>query len=142
MTNKMTTMEALNTIAQVLDATLTDYDNRTDSVTEGEAAEIDAITEARAWVEKKIAQEIRRKEYQATHPSKKKVDPEVAERRAIVKGALTSEPQTAKELAEKTGLTPGQVGGALRGLASVGQVVKIDNGGKNPKTYMIPSDAA
>lgn len=142
MTNKMTTMEALNTIAQVLNATLAGYDNRTDSVTEEEAEGIDAITDALAWVEKKIAQEVRRKEYQATHPSKKKVDPEVAERRATVKGALTSEPQTAKELAEKTGLTPGQVNGALRTLVSVGRAAKIDNGGKNPKTYTLPSDAA
>lgn len=136
MANKMTTMEALNTIAQVLDARLTDYRDD-DEVSE---EEVEVVTEARAWVEKKIAQEVRRKEYQATHPAKKKVDPEVEARRATVKGALTDEPQTSKELAEKTGLTPGQVSGALRGLVSLGEAVKIDNG-KNAKTYTLPTAA-
>lgn len=133
MANKMTNMEALNTIAQVLDAKLAE-DKSYGEVPE---EEVNAVTEARAWVEKKIAQEIRRKEYQATHPAKKKVDPEVEARRAKVEAVLTDEPKTAKELAEMCELTPAQVNGALRGLVSQGRATAHENGTK-AKSYTLP----
>lgn len=133
MANKMTNMEALNTIAQVLDAKLTDYT----SYEEVPEEEVRVVTEARAWVEKKIAQEVHRKEYQATHPAKKKVDPEVEARRAKVEAVLTDEPKTAKELAEMCDLTPAQVNGALRGLVPQGRATAHENGNK-AKTYTLP----
>lgn len=131
MANKMTNMEALNIIAQVLDSKLTDY------VYEGD---VTVTKEARAWVAKKIAQEVHRKEYQATHPAKKKVDPEVEARRAKVEAVLADEPKTAKELAEMCDLTPAQVNGALRGLVSQGRATAHENGGKaKAKTYTLPA---
>ena len=56
----------------------------------------------------------------------KKVSEETLAKRAAIFGALTSEPQTAAQIAEITGYSKNTISGVLRAYVADGSVVKSD----------------
>ena len=84
------------------------------------------------FCEKKIAQLTNRK------PSKRKVNPEVQERRDAIMGFLNDKGEACivKDIADALGFSSPQVSGAIRGLVNAGLVEVVEPEKKSqPKAY-------
>lgn len=89
-----------------------------------------------AFVDNKLAQLARVKEYGKNHPAKRTVNPETEARKATVLAVVTAEEQTAKQIGTLAKMSGAQAAGSLRSLTADGKVVAVKNEGK-PNTYKL-----